>query len=55
MSLVLLSVMLFSAMKLRPNSPTETDIREADFLRFRNAYECQFIPASFQNKVHKCY
>ena len=47
--------MLFSALKLRPNSPTDTDIGETDFLRSRNGYEYQFILASFQNKVHKYY
>jgi hypothetical protein len=44
MSFVLVS-MLFSALKLRPNSPTDTDIGEIDFLGFRNSYKYQFIPA----------
>jgi hypothetical protein len=47
--------MSFSALKVRPNSPTDTDIGQTDFLRFRNGYEYQFIPASFQNKVRKYY
>jgi hypothetical protein len=49
--------MSFITLKMRPNSPTDTDIGQTDSLRFRNGYRYQLIciPASFQNKVHEYY
>jgi len=45
MSFVLLLITLFIALKLRPNSLTDTDTRQTHFLRFRkvtNIYSGQF-------------